>query len=432
MSARPFRLALVGLLALLVHATAADPAPPENLPAAQSRQVEDVIALKKKTDDAAIALRKWYESALDVMKKNALAKGDLDAVLATDLERQRMSRDLTNQEKANLPLASLQVRNQFDQARVAQAAQEKTATAALLRGYVATLEALEKRVTQKGDIDAALAIRKERTAAAQQLSNATPLPGDLLAAESPKPGATPAPSAATPVATPAATPASAKPPSGLSGAPGAPVLDVCPELNAFAYVETKLKNLVSFQIPPGGPVQSSKPRGVFLKNEPATGRSGTTWSFSIKRKAPDGGALIVHPLGNGHIAIHLRQEGLFVLSPTDFAKTPGEGGDVSKIKLTPAGTALFPLGSKEYKVVSQLSASGRYTISVDGAIIGTATFAAGPGLVMTKDCKGEHGADLPLRWHAGAAGLIAGGAERGGACGCKAVTFQASAPEPAP
>jgi len=80
-----------------------------------SRQVEDVLALKQKTDDAAAALRKWYESALDVLKKNAQAK-------ATSTRRSPPpwsgadGRDLTNQEKANLPLASLQVRNQFDQA----------------------------------------------------------------------------------------------------------------------------------------------------------------------------------------------------------------------------------------------------------------------------------------------------------------------------
>ncbi len=438
---RSLCLALTGLLALAGHA-APLPVAPETLPAAMSRQVEDVVALKKKTDDAAAALRKWYESSLDVMKKDAQARGDLETVLAAQTERGRMDRDLTDQEKASLPPASLQVRNQFDQARAAQVAQVKTANAALLRGYVATLEALEKRLTQKAEIDAALAARKERAAAQQQLANAAPLPGALLATESPKPGATPVAPAAASSATPAlagpragpagAPPAAGKPPSGLSGTMAAPVLEVCRDLNACAYVESTLKNLIAFQTPPGGPVKTSKPRGVFLKNEPATGRSGTTWTFEIKRRAPDGGAQIIHPFGTGQIAIHLRQDGLFVLSPTDFARTPWEGGDASKIKLTEAGQALFPLGSKEYKVVSQLSASGKYTISVDGAVIGTATFTAGPGLVLSKEYKGEFGADLPLRWHAGAAGLIAGSAERGGACGCKAVTFQASAPEPAP
>src|SRR4051812_25686359 len=106
MPARPLFLFVAAFLACAAHA-APVAAPPETLPAAMSRQVEDVVALKQKTDDGAAALRKWYEGALDLLKKNALAKGDLDAVLATDIERERMDRDLTDQEKAQLPPASL-------------------------------------------------------------------------------------------------------------------------------------------------------------------------------------------------------------------------------------------------------------------------------------------------------------------------------------
>jgi hypothetical protein len=406
------------MLAFLAHAAAADPAaPPENLRAAMERQKAELAAVQAKSADGAAALRSWYEASLDAVKKDALGKGNLDGVLATDTERHRLDRDLTPEEKATLPPVLQQVRAQYDQARATMAAQQKTATAALLRTYVTTLEELEKRLTKQADIDGAIATRRERAAAAEELAKPAAPPDPAAIARTAPPVSTPAPTA---------TPAGTKPPSNTGAATAAPVLQVCPKLSASAKVSTTLENVISFTAPPGSPEVTRPGRGVMLKNEPGTGAKGTTWSFELKHGSPASGVQIVHPFGNGHIVIHLREAGLSVLSPADRARAPWEGGDAKKIQLT-KGKGVFPLlaGTHVFKIVSQLSAGGRYTFSMGGNVIGTANFSAATPLVLSTDYKGENNAELPTEWPAGAAGLIAGS---GGVCECSAVTFQAAAP----
>jgi hypothetical protein len=134
------------------------------------------------------------------VKKDATGKGDLDGVIATDKERERMDRDLTADEKSQLPIALRAVRGQYDQARAQQAAQHNARIAASLHSYSATLEGLEKILTRKGDIDGAIAVRKERAKliespapladpAAPKVSSSVPPPAEAPAApETPKDG----------------------------------------------------------------------------------------------------------------------------------------------------------------------------------------------------------------------------------------------------
>jgi hypothetical protein len=359
-----------------------------------------------------------------VVKKDALGKGNLDGVLATDTERQRLDRDLTAEEKAKLPSGLQQVRAQYDQARATQALQQRTGSTAVLRRYAGTLEELEKQLTKRGDIDGAIATRRERAAVTDALAKLTARPDAAADAKT----APPAPSAppATPPRPVAATTLSGSKPASTAGT--APVLNVCPDLSATARVETQLENVVSFIPPLGGPVNNRGGRGVMLKNDPATGAAGTTWAFELKYRVPHGGVQIVHPFGTGHIVIHLRDDGLFVIPPGDVAKEPWQGGDRKKINLA-RGKGLFPLlaGTHQLRITSQLKANGKYTLSVGGAEFGTATFAAGQELVLDEAYKAEKQAELPLHWPPGSAGLIGGGTGAGGVCQCLSVTFQASA-----
>lgn len=115
-----------------------------------------------------------------------------------------------------------------------------------------------------------------------------------------------------------------------------------------------------------------------------------------------------------------------------FPKTPWEGGDATVFKLS--GSA-FPLKAKTYKVTSQLSATGKYTLSLDGQVVATASLAPGPALALTREYHGEQLApreEFPLKWHGGYSAFIGGGVDRGGRLNCSLITFQASAPEPAP
>jgi hypothetical protein len=122
-----------------------------------------------------------------------------------------VERDLTPEEKAKLPPALRPVRAQLDQARLQRAAQQRAAGTAALKAYLASLEALEKRLTQKLDLEGAIAVRKERAAAAELLSAGEPAPAPAPVNPAlPPPAATPRPPAtaarpgfATPVPTPA-------------------------------------------------------------------------------------------------------------------------------------------------------------------------------------------------------------------------------------
>ncbi|HEV7401886.1 MAG TPA: SUMF1/EgtB/PvdO family nonheme iron enzyme [Chthoniobacteraceae bacterium] len=192
-------------LTFALSAQAATPAPAGDLPGAIQRQLAVRETLKKQADDAQATLSKWYEGALDVLKKDATGKGNLDAVVATDAERARKERDLTAEEKGALPRQLRDVRAQYDQARAQRATQQKAALTAAVREYAATLEALEINLTRKGELDSALAARKERMAVAEELATLTaPTAAVAASPATPRPAA-PASPAVGSLAGPATT-----------------------------------------------------------------------------------------------------------------------------------------------------------------------------------------------------------------------------------
>jgi hypothetical protein len=329
-----------------------------------------------------------------------------------------------------LPPASLQVRNQFDQARAAQAAQEKAGHSALLRGYVATLETLEKRLTQKGEIDGALATRKERSAAAQQLSTATPLPGNVAALESPKPATTPAAPRTTAATPPAATPPLlASRSTAMSGGlikGAAPLLKVASELKAKGTIKEPLPEAIPFDAPKGDGRGGA--RGVLLKNDPETGKNGTTWSFTYLRSQSAELVQIVHPHGRGQVVVSLKGKEVTVATPTAWSQVNWRGtGDPKKVKMTRAAAEIFPLkDDQQYNVVSALSPTGSYTLTIDKKVVATGH----PGTAAPMELgEGFTGPALPTKLSAGYAVLIVGPRDSG-ANDCRDITFQASAPEP--
>lgn len=418
-------LALALLLALApLTATAQVPAAsgnatvPEDLAALRKRHAETREALATNAAEAEAALQKWYHSALDALKNDAGAKGDLDSVLAIQTERDRVTRDLTPEEKGALPKLMRTVRNQYDQARAQRAAEQKARLAESLRTYAAVLNALEKSLTQKGDIDGAIAARAESTAVAEQLSA----------------GATAVAAAPSVAAAAPATPAPAnKPASALGTKPTARTVKVADDLKPYDAIRNPAPEAIPFESAPD-PASPRPGRGLLLKNEPTTGHRGTTWSFFMFRVAPLGGVQIVHPLGDGQVIVHIRDEGVFVVSPAEMAKTPWTGGDPKRIRLTGDAEKVFPLNvvSRGYAVSSQLSGSGKYTLSINGKVIGRATLDAGPALVLSDEYKARKdpdGEEFPLKWGPGYAALIVAG---NGGLTCRPATFQVSASIVAP
>ena len=115
------------------------------------------------------------------------------------------------------------------------------------------------------------------------------------------------------------------------------------------------------------------------------------------------------------------------MSPEEVSKSAWAPGDPKAITLSPAAAQLFPLKPKSYQVVSQLSAKGKYTLSVDGELIATGSFDKALPLTLAATFKGK---DLPLRWKSGYAAVMVGPGNHGTSSGLRDVTFQASAPEP--
>ena len=416
-------LVLVGVFAHVV-AIAQSPGP-DSLAAATQRQnaARDVLAAE--AADSQAVLQKWYHSALDALKKDVTGKGDLDGVLAIEAERGRMERDLTAEEKEKLSKLLRSVRDQYDQARAQRVADYKTKIAATLRTYQATLETLEKSLTQKSDIEGAIAVRKERAAIGEQLN--------ALQA-----GATGAP----PVA-PATAAASSVPPKAASAvgklstasvAPAKPVkIEVAEIMKAYDAIQKLTPEGIPFATPKG-PAEN-RGRGVLLKNDPMAGRRGTTWTFGLMRAPTHAGVLIIHPLGEGQIVVHLRDDGISLISPDEVAKTPWTGGDPKGVRMTNDADKLFPLQAQNYRVVSQLSGSGKYTISINGKVIGRASLEAGPALVLTSEFAGERlpaGVEFPLSWGPGYSAIVTAWPGKGGLLNCRGVIFQIGASLPAP
>jgi hypothetical protein len=219
----------------------------------------------------------------------------------------------------------------------------------------------------------------------------------------------------------------AAPPNSVGSLGDSPVVSVAQRLNAFAWIDKPAPKAISFYVP-AGPKVARHGRGILIKNDSNTGRKGSTWEFEFTRKPLETGVMMIHPLGNGQIVVHLRAEGPFLLAPGDLSKNTWESGDAQPFQRTGAA---FPLQSKTYKVTSQLNAGGKYTLSIDGKVAATASLQPGPQLALSREFHGEHLApreEFPLKWRTGYAALIAGGADKGGSLGCSNLTFQASAP----
>lgn len=180
MTIRLHLLAIAGLLTTLTQAAPPPatpmPVPPVDLPAAVQQQLAVAESIQAKAEEGGKALRAWYSTALDAVKKDAVARGDLDGVVAADAERDRAERDLTEAEKNALPKLCREVRDKFDEARARHANQVRAATLASLQSYAITLEGLEKRLTQEGKLEDAIAVRLERVKLAKQLAGGEPVP----------------------------------------------------------------------------------------------------------------------------------------------------------------------------------------------------------------------------------------------------------------
>jgi hypothetical protein len=168
------------------------------------------------------AVKKWYPTALEALEKDAMARGDLDGVLAAKRERERIGRPLTPEEMATQPAAFRAVRQKYDAALEGLATQEKTRELTCVRDYVAALEGMQRRLTMRDEIAAAVKVKEEATRAFGQqteleveVRQRTVPSAPALVAATPAPALPPsrATAAQLPAAPTGTTPPAAKAPS---------------------------------------------------------------------------------------------------------------------------------------------------------------------------------------------------------------------------
>ena len=211
MNASPRFLALIGFVSLGASVLAAEaPAkaePPATLQALKEKQAATKAATALDYSGRIAKTKDWYVTQLDVLQKDLTARGDLDGVLAAKTEKERMDRALSPDERRALPASINALRSKYDQVIEQLAATQKVTELASARDYATALDVLQRRLTQKGDIDDALLVKSERESVATELvlleSVRTPPPA-AGGPSTPAPVATTAPVAR--VATPSPVP----------------------------------------------------------------------------------------------------------------------------------------------------------------------------------------------------------------------------------
>ena len=184
----------------------AEAAAPVDLPAAVEQQAAARAVIAKEFVGRAGLVKGWYVTALDALQQDATTRGDLDRVIEVKKERERADRPLTPEELTALAEPIRGLRLKYDQALATLANQQKMREAASIREYVGTLESLEKRLTQRSDVDSALKVRQEASEAKGQ-ATALEISAKASVANAPTevPGAT-APLAQQPFLPPRTTP----------------------------------------------------------------------------------------------------------------------------------------------------------------------------------------------------------------------------------
>jgi hypothetical protein len=120
--------------------------------------------IEQRTEEKKANLRKDYVVALDKAQKDAMAAGDLDAALAAKSERERLvgNEETTDEQKSAMPRALAAARAGYEKGLSGVASEAKAETQQVLERYLVNLQALEKSLTMRGDIEGALAVRAER------------------------------------------------------------------------------------------------------------------------------------------------------------------------------------------------------------------------------------------------------------------------------
>jgi hypothetical protein len=136
--------------------------PPAELTQTIAEQDAAIKLIEQKDAEARAALSLWYASELDTMRQDAVTQGDLEHVLALDLERQRIDNDISPEEKAKLFYNLRELRSRFERQRAEQMRHATADVRAGLQRYAVALDQLAAIFLQHGNVSAARVVTNAR------------------------------------------------------------------------------------------------------------------------------------------------------------------------------------------------------------------------------------------------------------------------------
>ncbi len=181
-----FRLLLAAFLATGVVATLAQNATNSafDLNAASLAYSESWRQIEGKRTERLANLKTQYLNALEGLTKKAMAKGDLDEVLAVKAEKDRAQTDTPTMDAdlAAMPVALKNARAAYDQSALRIRTEQEQMLRGLHEKYIQTLQAQERKLTSQGNLDDALAVRAEKERVMDHIQAETSAPAASLPA----------------------------------------------------------------------------------------------------------------------------------------------------------------------------------------------------------------------------------------------------------
>jgi len=123
-----------------------------------------LLEIQQERDNRAKAQGDWYQRGLDGIETSLKNEGDLEGLLALRAERERFKREesFSSNTLAQTPVELVDLQGQCQTALARYEDEKNEQVVKLAQGYMTTLAALMKDLTQQGRIDEALSVRQER------------------------------------------------------------------------------------------------------------------------------------------------------------------------------------------------------------------------------------------------------------------------------
>lgn len=240
------------------------------------------------------------------------------------------------------------------------------------------------------------------------------VPPPIRAAVAPPTSATVGPTtiaSGTPAVRPHPTSAPASEPEPTSGPPGIPV---AARIQGKRGITEPAPGVITFDAPRGDGRSGAK--GVLLRNAPDWRTAGTAWHCTYSRSRSAVGVQFIHPLGSGHVLVHVTAKSIGIFQPTSFTEAGYRSGDIRTLDVTQAYATLFPMkDDQQYVITSRLTHGGAYSIAVNGQVVARARITSAPpaiALPATAGFKALIGV-LPEQLEPGDAALIVGPLDSG-------------------